>query len=486
MTPRFNKLNGTERAFHLVQWVAYVSQSLIAFGKQITQSQLPANTPPLVKLCLESKSMTFERWRRLLPRRKPPPERARVRRLAKIINELLIPAIHGGAVDTIEPVIRQLTEAELSTLEPSTVMGIARLFLYAGLPQATEDLIFRYLGSRRRSHMMIYFLEPISELDRMGTLTNAPLREFFAQFKPVSSIRVIDWLNEEYQSADEADYRNFQCFVLMPLRALSAQAGNLMDIRFSTEQRAALREIIRKSLAERRPLSLLRLGDGEAFAYPPPEVEGIPSAVLESDDENFKRSYFRSKGLPADNYGRLIKDFRQAVARCDILGIPSIYRIVRNLSEPGSRYGMRRNQRAFIRILGAVGASIPLEQKIVTEERCHRVREALDEPFLLELASQAESVVLVSRWPEIQGKFPTKSSLIVVPSKKRVLYQCYPEIAERVCAISGPGTFVVIGAGVPAKIIADRARQSGAVALDVGSLMDYMIGQKTRTIADLT
>ena len=191
-------------------------------------------------------------------------------------------------MNTIEPAIRQLTEAELSTLEPSTVMGIAGLFLYAGLPQATEDLIFRYLGSRRRS------------------------------------------------------------------------------------------------------------------------------------------------------------------------------------------------------ILGAVGVSIPLEQKIFTEERCHRVREALDEPFVLELASQAELVVLVSRWPEIQGKFPTKSSLIVVPSKKRVLYQCYPEIAERVCAISGPGTFVVIGAGVPAKIIADRARQSGAVALDVGSLMDYMIGQKTRTIADLT
>jgi hypothetical protein len=247
-----------------------------------------------------------------------------------------------------------------------------------------------------------------------------------------------------------------------------------------------LREIIRKSLAERRPLSLLRLGDGEGFAYPFPEAEGISSALFDGDDENLKRSYFRSKGLPADNYHRLIEDFRQAVARCDILGIPSIYRIIRNLSEPGSRYGMRRNQRAFIRILGAVGVSIPLEQTIFTEERCHRVREALDEPFVLELASQAESVVLVSRWPEIQGKFPTKSSLIVVPSKKRVLYQCYPEIAERVCAISGPGTFVVIGAGVPAKIIADRARQSGAVALDVGSLMDYMLGQKTRTVGDLT
>ena len=235
-------------------------------------------------------------------------------------------------------------------------------------------------------------------------------------------MHVIDWLSKEYKPADEADHRNLQRFVLTPLRALSAQAGNLMDIRFSTEQRTALQAIIRKSLAERRPLSLLRLGDGEAFAYPAPEADGIRRRYSMAMTKTSSGVYFRSKGSPADNLrDTLIKDFRQAVARCDILGIPSVYRIVRNLTEPGSRYGTRRNQRAFMRILGAVGVSIPLEQKIFTEERCHRVREAIDEPFVLELASQAESVVLVSRWPEIQGKFPTKSSMIVVPSKEEGL-----------------------------------------------------------------
>src|SRR5690242_11346722 len=121
--------------------------------------------------------MAFERfsWKRLLPRRQPPPERARVRRLAKIIDALLIPAIQGGAVDTIEAVIGQMTEAEFCILNPSTVMGAARLFLNAGLLQATEELIFRYLGSPRRSRGMMYFLEPISELDRMHALTRAPL-----------------------------------------------------------------------------------------------------------------------------------------------------------------------------------------------------------------------------------------------------------------------------------------------------------------------
>ena len=94
--------------------------------------------------------------------------------------------------------------------------------------------------------------------------------------------------------------------------------------------------------------------------------------------------------------------------------------------------------------------------------------------------------MLVSRWPEIQSRFSAKSSLILVPPRKKALYRTYPEVAERICELSRPGTLVLIGAGVPAKIMADRARQSGAVALDVGSLMDYMVGQKTRTIGDMT
>ena len=210
--------------------------------------------------------------------------------------------------------------------------------------------------------------------------------------------------------------------------------------------------------------------------------------MFQKDNENFERSYLRSGTASDPDRAReaLIRDFRQAVSRCDILGFPSVYRIIRNLTPPHSRYGMRRNQRAFLRILSALGNYIPVGQKIFTEERCHRIRGAIDEPFVLDLAAKARSVVLVSSWPEIQSKFSAKSSFIAVTPKKAALYDDYPKIIERICELSSPGTLVLIGAGVPAKIMADQARKSGAVALDVGSLMDYMVGHKTRTIADLT
>jgi hypothetical protein len=53
---------------------------------------------------------------------------------------------------------------------------------------------------------------------------------------------------------------------------LSADPKNLMDIRFSSEQRAALQAKIRTSLTDGRPLSLVRPGDGEAYPYKPPEI----------------------------------------------------------------------------------------------------------------------------------------------------------------------------------------------------------------------
>jgi hypothetical protein len=301
-------------------------------------------------------------------------------------------------------------------------------------------------------------------------------------------LTVLNWLSKQYKPADEADQHNFLRFIIAPLRALSEDPGNLIDIRFSEEQRAALQEKIKSSLREERPLSLLRLGDGEAYPYPAPKVDGIESAVFHKDNINFERSrtHWGVSPPPGRSREELITSFREAVARCDILGLPSVYRIVRNMTHPYSRYGTRRNQRAFLRILGALGNDIPIGQNVFTEERCHRIRGAIDEPFLVELAAAARSVVLVSRWPEIQSKFSVKSSLIVVSPKKASLYKTYPQITERICEIAGPGTLVLIGAGVPAKIMADRAQQSGAVALDVGSLMDYMAGHKTRTIADLT
>ena len=219
------------------------------------------------------------------------------RHLYAVIDHIMVPALHSGEVGRIEPVIDQLSAKDIGRLNKSTVMGISRLLIKSGRLKTVERLISTYLSKPRHASLLLYFLEP----NAMAGLTEASLLEFCAQFRPPSSPLVLDWLCREYTPADAADQRIFRRHILAPLRVLSEEPGNLMDIRSSAEQRADLQAKITSALIEERPLSLL-LGDGEAYPFPAPELECIEPAIFQKDNENFERSYLRF-GTSADPAG---------------------------------------------------------------------------------------------------------------------------------------------------------------------------------------
>ncbi len=410
----------------------------------------------------------------------------------RILHEFLIRAVKEGAVDRIEATLSQLNERELGQITKATLKGVCRLLIENQRFEAAAHLLSNYIRPEK-SDQVLYFLEPLLELDAVGVLRGG-LQEFCEQLHPVSSVTTLEHLRTAYKPVDDADQRNFQRFVIDPLSALLRDAETLMDIRFSPQQRGALLERIKSSVISQTPLSLIRLGDGEGYAYPAPQVEGINPAVFENDNSSFERNWWEALAPPHVREDITIR-VRQAVARCDILGFPSVYRIIRDLPPPHRPYGKNRNQRSFMRLLSALGHSIPVEQKLFTEERCNRC--AITAPFLTELASLARSVLVVSCWPGMEAKFPRATvETITIPPTSHLrdlasgheaaqLFDVYKDIAKRVRLMSGPGTLVLVGAGIIGKIFVDQARQAGAVALDIGSLLDYMAGFKTRTIAEV-
>ena len=409
----------------------------------------------------------------------------KMRKILRIVDGLMIPAIHMKAVNRVESLMNLLDTEEIRARGKITIMGISRLLIENGRTQAAARILNKYIRPSRADQLW-YFLEPLLELEKARALEEGPQREFCRSFHPPSSLLALEWIRTEYKAADGHDRGNFERFIIEPLRVLSMDDRNLMDIRFSSLQRSALLAVIKSSLVEKRPFSLIRLGDGEAYPYPVPEVEGLEASLFENDITNFELHVWGSSPPPQRAREDFIWRFRDAVAQCDVLGVPSAYRIIRNLTRPYSRYGERRNQRAFMRILGSVGNLIPVAQKLFTEERCQRIRGAIDERLLAELASMAGSVVLVSSRPDVASKFAHPAlKCISVPGRRSKLFKTYPEIIKQVRESSGPGAVVFVGAGIIAKILVHEARQAGAVALDVGSLIDYMVGLKTRTIADL-
>ena len=329
-------------------------------------------------------------------------------RVFRIFNDFLVQEVQAGADEQLDKVMSALTAQEVRNVRRTTIMGITRLLVEKGRPEAAVRLLGKYIQPKR-SDQHLYFMEPLLELNKLGLL-QGDLHEFCAMFPSSPGDRALEYLAATYDAVDEADRRNFQHLIIEPLSALPRDERNLMDIRFSPDQRQRLVDCIKESMAEARPLSLLRLGDGEAYAYPPVPMEGFPPSIFAEDDISFELNWWsaRPNGRVRDD---LVARIRQAVAGCDILGLPSVYRITRDLPPPHRRYGKLRNQRAFARLLGALDELIPLEQKFLTEERCHRINGALDAPLLFELAEMAKSVVLVSSWPQLSSKFPPARTL---------------------------------------------------------------------------
>ena len=400
------------------------------------------------------------------------------RRLTKATLGLLIKA---NALDEVNFLIKKMDPDQLRQLGRSRIMGTCRFFVLHGKAETAANLLSIYLA-RGHPYDILYFLEPLKQMQLVHC---SGLQGLEPKIRECSQ-SVVEWLRKEYLPADEFDMHNFTSFVIEPLRLLEENGSNLMEIRFSEAQRAALRDKIKKCLLSKNPLSLVRLGDGEAYPYRPPPVQGIDPNLFERDIRNFELSAWGQSPPPAGLAEEYKTRFLEAIARADIVGVPSVYRIIRNLTNPHTRYGNRRNQRGFMRILAAIGGDIPLSDKVFTEERCQRISAAIDEQFLLALAGLAQSVILISCREQIAIKFKAyEPTLFLIPPHIRQLIGTYQGVVDRIRSSCGRGTLVIIGAGQIGKIFADEARQTGAVALDVGALLDYMVGLKTRTIADL-
>jgi hypothetical protein len=142
-------------------------------------------------------------------------------------------------------------------------------------------------------------------------------------------------------------------------------------------------------------------------------------------------------------------------------------------------------------VLDALFHQLPERQFIYTEERCHQV--IFDHEYFSALTKNALRTIIISNWSagQIKEDCFKDASFIKISAHTQVrdeyeepLYENYQLVMNEITNLSGPGVLVLVGAGLIGKIFIDCARSNGAVALDVGSVFDYLAGRKTRSIAD--
>jgi hypothetical protein len=401
------------------------------------------------------------------------------------VNLTLDGLVRIGDASALALFLQDVLPAEFARVAPATFFGCFRLLQQAGQADACERW--------RRA-----FLNPLSLEQRLYHL------ELMAPASPLRQQAQAGWRGiartfaRAYSAADVADRAFLNDQVLAPLLSLPEGERDALNIRFDDGERQRLFAKVEMALRQRQPLSLVRLGDGEGYGYAIPAGTGLDAAGCREDNLVRERMWW---GSTIDDAARIAVTgrFRAAVATADIIGIPSIYRLVRDRSTPGSRFGETGAQRGLAVVLSHLGGAIPLD-RMLTEERCHQL--LFSRPAIEQLAAQAERVVLVSCWRREQLSLTARDVReVVIPPHTKVaglasgstaggeagasLAHRYEALVSEMAAHCAPGTLVLVGAGFIGKIFCAEAQARGAIALDVGAMLDYFAGYKTRSLADL-
>lgn len=251
-------------------------------------------------------------------------------------------------------------------------------------------------------------------------------------------------------------------------------SNNFLAARFDTGSVDALRNLLVKAVGLGQALSYIRLGDGECY--------GLADQVL-VDEQGERRQEMHWWGQHLSNTLRkeLQGRFREAVEDADVLGVPTVLRLVRDFNlVKRDEYPCNSLMSRIICVMKQAGPYF--EKKILVEDQSNLY--LFDNEFIKQLFASAVKVCVVSGlnsrlvedWVPDRGKLqcieiPTHRLLRngdVGSSIDDILPNVYKEYLNTISFHAGPGVVFLVSAGFIGKIFIAEAASKGAVALDVG------------------
>ena len=274
-----------------------------------------------------------------------------------ILDLLMNVCIYDKRLDYIKETFDNLDDDEISKLRRDTVLGISRLFIIHDEIYHARSILERHL-SEKTDEEKLYFVDVLQA-------ASSDIAESLSDWRVV-----LEKFRQSYSGPGETSRKAFEDEVYIPLASIPKDASDLIDVRLSRQKRLKLIQTIEGRLRNQKPLSLIRIGDGSGYAFRP--KNGASDDDLMDHDKLRERLWW-GEGIPLLKKQDIIARVRTAVCEADILGIPSVYRFIRDRGPVGTRFGDRPGQRALIGVIGALGEAIPLEGKIFTEERCNYI-----------------------------------------------------------------------------------------------------------------
>lgn len=277
--------------------------------------------------------------------------------------------------------------------------------------------------------------------------------------------------------ADE--YKTLVCPIY---RSISGR-DDYVDVKRNPQRAESLVDAVCCRLLAEQGFSVIRLSDGEGYLF-----RGSNRHFTQADAANRERHWWGTE-LNDEVRAHVISSGIEAIEGADIIGVPSIYRFLRDHS-PKSRSLVSSIQgRGLVAVLQGVLQYASPAAKFGDDKLNIAVFNV--ERNLKMMAECARKIVVVTGAKEsvVSSAFDHLGELEVinVPTHnktsandrfhvaERPLPYVVSEIRDRVERAAVPGALVLVGAGVAGKSFVQAAKVSGAVGLDLGSALDELV-----------
>lgn len=263
----------------------------------------------------------------------------------------------------------------------------------------------------------------------------------------------------------------------------------LLELRYFQDQMNELRQLVMNALTNKEPLSLLRLGDGEAYAF-------LDDANSEEQEiRPTLEKFWWGTTIPEELSKQLVQDVRETILGADIIGLPNVIRLSQTLNAAGTgelSYSDKR-QNILFRGMKALLKKESFNSRYWVDEYANYA--FVKEEVLTRMLDLATNVIVVGCFeiPDDNILNHPKVEVIHIPpvqkisavanavSNEKSMPEILKELQETIKPKLSPGSLLLLAGGFAGKPILQMAKQQGAVAIDFGSGLDHVLGYKTRS-----
>ncbi len=251
-------------------------------------------------------------------------------------------------------------------------------------------------------------------------------------------------------------------------------------------------DLIATAIDSGRPLSLVRMGDGEGNLLPyRQESHGFQQTDRLATQRSWWADDVTDDVMTAAKFRNTLVE---ALTAADVLGIPDLHRACRVIRTNRTREPTLHGKNAR-GLLAALDFSGRLDtNRMITS--CH-IHEALAYWGLWDLLlPRAGRISLITCHPTLAGKLAERHGVtigdvhLIPPERKtsarfvsskgaRHFPDTFLVLREKLATVR-PGEVVLVAAGVLGKIYCQWIKQAGGIGLDIGSAADFWCGFGTR------